>query len=164
RDIDGAYLRRRPPPLPRPTRWRGFPCLRPDSQHLRYALGGHGMPNRQRDFPKANARAKRLRRDLTPAEERFRKLLRRKIEGCHFRCQAPIGPYVFDFAEMRHRLLVELDGGIHDLPQVDARDRVKDAWAIAQGFRVLRIPNVYVFGTGEPALAMVMQALRTSPV
>ena len=85
-----------------------------------------------------------------------------KIEGRHFRNQSPIGPHVFDFAELSARLLIEVDGGIHDLAEVKQRDEAKVAWALANGFRVLRIPNAYVFGTGDPAMQMVMVALRES--
>jgi very-short-patch-repair endonuclease len=128
--------------------------------------GGRGwgaaqVTDRQRNFPAANARAKRLRKELTPVEKRLGKLLG-KIEGFHFRKQMSVGPYVFDFGDFGRRLLIELDGGIHDLPEVQERDRVKSAWAEGQGFSVLRIPNSYVFGTGEPAVAMVMQAARST--
>ncbi len=121
--------------------------------------GAAPVAQRQRDFPKTNTRAKRLRRKLTPAEKRLWSLLK-TIEGRHFRNQPPIGPHVFDFAELGAKLLIELDGGIHDLPEVKQRDEAKEAWATAQGFRVLRIPNAYVFGTGDPAMALVMAALR----
>jgi len=114
---------------------------------------------RQRDFPQANARARRLRRQLTPAEKRLWSHLQ-KIEGRHFRKQSPIGPYTFDFVEMGAQLIIEVDGGIHAIASVAARDTAKQAWAVAQGFTVLRIPNAYVFGTGEPAVEMVMKALR----
>lgn len=117
------------------------------------------MPNRQRNFPKTNARAKRLRREPTPAEGRLWNLLG-KIEGFHFRRQSPIGPYTFDFAEQSEKLLIEVDGGIHDLPEVQKRDEEKERWAQSQGFRVLRIPNTYDFGTGEPAIAMIMAELK----
>ena len=86
---------------------------------------------------------------MTPAESRFWKLLS-KIEGFHFRKQTPVGPHVFDFGDLGRRLLIEVDGGIHDLPEVQERDRAKDLWATSQGFVVLRIPNQFVFGTGEP--------------
>jgi very-short-patch-repair endonuclease len=114
---------------------------------------------RQRDFPEARRRAKRLRREMTPAEIRFWDLLR-TIDGFHWRRQHPLGPHVFDFAELGEKLLIEIDGGVHDLPEVAERDAAKEAWAVSQGYRVLRIPNVHVFGTGEPALAAVMYALR----
>ncbi len=96
---------------------------------------------------------------MTPAEKRLWKLLQ-KVEGGHFRKQVPVGPHVFDFGDFGSRLLIEVDGGIHDLPEVQERDRAKDGWAESQGFRVLRIANVHVFGTGEPAMAAVMNALR----
>ena len=117
------------------------------------------MVGRQRDFPKANARAKKLRRVMTPAEKRLWTHLQ-KIDGRHFRSQSPLGPHVFDFIEMSARLIIEVDGGVHELADVRARDQVKEAWAFSQGFRVLRIPNAYVFGTAEPAMALIMEALR----
>jgi very-short-patch-repair endonuclease len=119
------------------------------------------VAERQRDFPRANARAKRLRMKMTPAEIRLWSHLR-KIKDRHFRKQPAIGPHVFDFAEMRTRLIIEVDGGIHDLPDVKARDEAKESWAIAQGFTVLRIPNAYVFGTCEPAIGMIMAALKNA--
>ena len=119
------------------------------------------MAGRQRDFTKANARAKRLRQVMTPAEKRLWRLLQ-DVDGWHFRKQPPIGPHVFDFAEMGAKLIVEVDGGIHDLAEVRARDLAKEAWARAEGFRVLRIPNAFVFGTGDAAIALVVQALRQS--
>jgi very-short-patch-repair endonuclease len=119
------------------------------------------VADRQRDFPKTATRAKRLRREPTPAEARFWQRLRR-IEGAHFRRQATLGPYVFDFADLGARLLIELDGGIHDLPEVKERDAAKDEWASAQGFVVVRISNSQVFGTGEPAMALVMAAVAQS--
>jgi very-short-patch-repair endonuclease len=87
----------------------------------------------------------------------------RKLEGFHFSRQTPLGPFVFDFADRSRRLLIELDGGIHALPEVMERDRIKDAWAREQGFVVLRIPNDHVLGTGEPAIATIMAAARSRP-
>ena len=136
-------------PLPSPS-WGGA-----------QGWGAAQVTDRQRDFPKTNTRAQRLRREPTPAEKQLWKHLR-IIEGAHFRRQTPLGPYVFDFADLGAKLLIEVDGGIHDLTDVQERDRAKDAWAQQQGFRILRIPNDYAFGTSEPAIALVMQALRST--
>jgi very-short-patch-repair endonuclease len=119
------------------------------------------VTDRQRDFPQAATRAKRLRREPTTAESRFWQRLR-TIEGAHFRRQATLGPYVFDFADLGARLLIELDGGIHDRPDVKERDVAKDEWASSQGFVVVRIPNSLVFGTGAPAMTVVMAAVAQS--
>ena len=59
-----------------------------------------------------------------------------------FRHQAPIGPYVVDFACLRRRLIVEFDGGIHDAPIYDlARQDTRDAWLRSEGYRGLRFRN-----------------------
>jgi very-short-patch-repair endonuclease len=77
---------------------------------------------------------------MTPSEKALQKLLR-SIEGAHFRKQAPVGDYVFDFGWLSAGILIEIDGAIHALPDVQARDKAKTIFAITQGFRVVRIQN-----------------------
>lgn len=96
----------------------------------------------RKDYSRANDRAKRLRRELTPSEKKLWRVLRElKHEGAHFRKQCQVGHFVYDFAALSHRLLIELDGGAHDWEDVQERDRVKTADAETRGFRVLRIRN-----------------------
>lgn len=51
---------------------------------------------------------------------------------------------MFDFAALSHRVLIELDGGVHNAPDVALRDATKQEWAEAQGYRVMRLKNVEV--------------------
>ena len=88
---------------------------------------------------RAHRQARRLRCAPTYAEAAHWKLLRKT--DLHFRRQAPFGPYVVDFVCHQHRLIVELDGGVHDLPAVAARDAERDAWLDARGYRTLRFRN-----------------------
>jgi very-short-patch-repair endonuclease len=88
---------------------------------------------------RAGASPKRMRREPTYAEKRLWKLLR--TTDLHFRRQAPFGAYIVDFVCHKHRLIVELDGGIHDLPEVAARDVERDLWLTGRGYRVMRFPN-----------------------
>jgi very-short-patch-repair endonuclease len=82
--------------------------------------------------------ARALRRTAPSTELLPWKLLRdRRLSGFKFRRQVPIGPYVVDFVCLRHRLIVEADGPFHD----EERDAARDAWLIANGFRVLRLKN-----------------------
>src|SRR5262245_49008095 len=53
------------------------------------SLGWNGDRTRQRDFTRTNARAKRLRREMTPAENALWALLR-AIPDAHFRKQAAV--------------------------------------------------------------------------
>ena len=82
-------------------------------------------------------RARRLRAEPTWTEAKLWERLRRL--PIRIRRQAPIGPYVVDFACLRARLVVEVDGGVHNRADVALRDQERDGWLATQGYRVLRI-------------------------
>jgi len=82
----------------------------------------------------------------------------RRLAGFKFRRQVPIGPYVADFACLRHRLIVEADGPLHD-PGHDAR---RDAWLSTRGFRVLRFTNAEIMGARDVPAA-ILAALQAPP-
>ncbi len=57
-------------------------------------------------------------------EDRLWKVLRnRRLADLKFRRQVPIGPYIVDFVCLRHRVIIEADGPLHD----EARDAARDA-------------------------------------
>jgi very-short-patch-repair endonuclease len=86
--------------------------------------------------------AKRLRKQMTPAEKALWAELRRVTpEQVHFRKQAPIGPFVVDFASHAAKLVIELDGGVHNAPDVASSDAERQAWIEGRGYRVLRVRN-----------------------
>ena len=60
-------------------------------------------------------RAKKMRRDMTPAESVLWKEVRtNKLNGLHFRRQQIIDGYMADFYCHQHALIVEVDGSIHE--------------------------------------------------
>jgi very-short-patch-repair endonuclease len=89
---------------------------------------------------RADRAARRLRREPTRAEQHLWKSLR-KIEGAHFRRQAPFGRYVVDFVCHRARVVVEVDGAVHSDEEVRAKDIERDAWLNSRGYLVLRFSN-----------------------
>jgi very-short-patch-repair endonuclease len=91
--------------------------------------------------PKAISRARALRQDMTNGEQTLWVELRdfRRLYGIHVRKQAPIGPYVADFAMHTAKLVVEVDGHFHSEPGRRAKDQVRDAWLKSQGYKVVRI-------------------------
>ena len=111
--------------------------------------------------PHTRARARDLRRDMTPQERTLWTKLREvnRMIGTHFRRQAPVGPYIADFAEFGQRLVIEVDGGGHGGP----RDQARDAWFGAQGFTVLRFWNGEVDGNIEAVMQLVLDALEACP-
>ncbi len=94
-------------------------------------------------------RAKRLRRDMSLPEIVLWRELRKRQWGMHFRKQHPIGPSVLDFYCSEHRLCIEVDGYVHDLPEQAAHDQHRDAWLREQGIRVLRLAAADVLNDRE---------------
>jgi very-short-patch-repair endonuclease len=103
---------------------------------------------------RADASAKRMRREPTYAEKRLWKFLR--TTDLHFRRQAPFAPYIVDFVCHEHRLIVELDGGIHNLPQVAARDVERDLWLTGRGYRVMRFLNEQAVSDTSGVVQMIL--------
>jgi len=90
----------------------------------------------------ANARARQFRKRPTIGEMRLWKELRQlRRQGYHFRRQAPVDPYIVDFACFSQRLIVEVDGVQHDAAQGRKADAARDADLYWRGFKVLRFRN-----------------------
>ncbi len=98
---------------------------------------------------------------MTDAERRLWSSLRHQQLGVRFRRQAPIGPYIADFACFAPRIVIEIDGGQHaDQQDYDSR---RDDWLRAQGFRVLRFWNNEVLGNTQGVLERILSELRCNP-
>ena len=83
-----------------------------------------------------------LRRSKTIPERKLWRELRIINElGYHFRQHVPIGKYVADFAELSSRLIIEIDGDNHAMPQVAEHDAERTSWLDSEGFRVVRFGN-----------------------
>jgi len=110
----------------------------------------------------ANTNARALRKSLTPQEVKvWVKLRELKPLSFHFRRQAPIGRYIVDFASFGSRVVVEIDGGQHGLPQGAQVDRERDAFLQSQGFNVLRYWNSDVDGNLEGVMESILSVLNT---
>src|SRR5581483_5391237 len=104
-----------------------------------------------------SARARRLRRSSTDAEtELWNRLRSRRINGCKFVRQEPIGRFVVDFVCREHRLVIELDGGQH---AENSRDAKRDEWLRQHRYRVLRFWNNDVLGNVDGVLETIAGAL-----
>jgi very-short-patch-repair endonuclease len=102
--------------------------------------------------------ARALRGRSTVAEERLWYHLRaHRLEGLKFKRQQPLGPYVVDFVCFDRKLIVEADGSQH-LDSIADQDR--DAWFMAQGYRVLRFWNHEILQQTERVLQAILYASR----
>lgn len=84
-----------------------------------------------------------LRKRQTPEEDVLWRMLRaRRFRRWKFYRQVPIGIFIVDFLCWRRRLIIEVDGPIHD------RRRAYDAWREEilklHGYRIVRFTNARV--------------------
>lgn len=114
-----------------------------------------GLAHTMFQLPAKTRQSRRLRRDLTgPEALLWRQLRNRGCDGFKFRRQTPLCGAVVDFFCAELKLVIELDGGIHDLK--GASDGLRDARLIRAGFCVLRFRNQALLNNPN----VVLEAIR----
>lgn len=84
--------------------------------------------------------ARRFRNERTAAEERlWHRSRNRQLGGFKFRRQHPIDRFIVDFCCIERRMIVEVDGPIHD-KQME-RDEARTTVLQGLGYRVERYTN-----------------------
>lgn len=112
----------------------------------------------------ADERARTLRSTPTEGERALWQLLRkRQLAGHRFRRQVPIGPFIVDFACLERRVIIEVDGSIHQSAERRGRDLARDRWITAQRFKVLRIDDGEVLENPEAAIQRIRDFLGLTP-
>ena len=112
----------------------------------------------------ANEQARTLRKTMSQSErELWRALRAKQIDGLRFRRQHPIGRYIADFVCLERRLIVEVDGGHHTNEQQMLHDKARDHWLASEGYRVLRIPSIELFGNFEGVVDSIWATLQELP-
>ena len=95
--------------------------------------------------PEMREKARDLRKHLTKGEVLLWLELRAlKTTGLRFRKQAPVGPYVVDFICLAAKLVVEVDGDLHELDRGRRHDANREAYLRSLGYHVMRfdVPDV----------------------
>ena len=117
------------------------------------------MIRRIRITPAIQQQAKELRQQMTPAEQKLWQRPRaHRLDGLKFRRQHPLGPFIADFYCAEHRLVIEIDGGIH--VQQAERDQVRTEQFEAYGYRVIRFKNTEVEQNIEKVLEKIVEACK----
>ncbi len=106
--------------------------------------------------------SKKHRSVPTESENIFWQLVRGKsLGGYKFRRQHIIGPYIADFVCLQCKLVIEIDGLIHELPEHKTSDEERTHFFNKNGFRVLRFTNNEVIGNPNDVLKRVEIELKT---
>lgn len=111
--------------------------------------------------PEATVRlARRLRKEMSLPEVLLWKQLKLHPGGYRFRKQHPLGRYAIDFACVRARLAIEVDGEAHSRGDRSVRDADRDAFVLNEGFKTIRVPAVDVLKNMEGVIVAIVEACR----
>jgi very-short-patch-repair endonuclease len=104
--------------------------------------------------PEIERAARHLRHRLTPAEAKLWQALKNQQLGdLRWRCQHPIGRFIVDFYCAAHRLIVEVDGEIHQ--QQQDYDCARTQRLQEYGYTIIRFSNEAVERNLETVLAAI---------
>lgn len=96
--------------------------------------------------------AKDLRRNMTDAESLLWNHLKAGVNGLKFRRQHPIGIYIADFYCHKLRLIIEIDGSIHNVKEVKDNDLKRENDLKEWGNTIIRFTNDRVFKSIDSVL------------
>ena len=106
-------------------------------------------------------RAKELKKRETKAEKILWEYLRaKKINGLKFRRQHPIERFVVDFYCHKAKLVIELDGSIHNLEDVIERDKGRAAEIEKYDLKIIRFMNEEVINKIEYVIEEIKKQLE----
>ena len=95
---------------------------------------------------------------MTPAEKVLWDKLRSKaLDGYKFRRQHPISKYITDFYCHSLKLVIEIDGNIHDLEDQIEYDAGREFELQELGLKVLRFTNEEVLQSPEKVLNKILE-------
>ena len=88
--------------------------------------------------------AKRQKANPTEAEKVLWNYLKGSQLGKPFRRQHIIGEFIADFICLPAHLIIEIDGGYHQLPEQQLSDDQRTDWFNQHGYSVIRFTNEQV--------------------
>ena len=107
---------------------------------------------------KAVKRARELRKEMSLPEVLLWVQLQKHPGGHKFRKQVPQYPYTLDFACLKAKLAIEVDGEAHNREDQPRKDSVRDRIVAERGFRTLRLPAYEVLKNMEGCLMAIVAA------
>ncbi len=106
-------------------------------------------------------RARELRSTMTESEKILWKAMRNnKFHGLQFYRQAAIDRYIVDFFCPRKRIVVEVDGEVHDEEEIEEHDEIRDEFLITQKDvkQIVRVTNDEVMNDLPGVLGKIARA------
>lgn len=105
-------------------------------------------------------RAEELRKYMTSAENIIWKHIHINEWKLKFRRQHPISNYIVDFYCHQLKLVIEIDGDIHDLEEIKRNDAERERALKSFGLHVIRFKNEEVYKKANEVLRKIDQTIR----
>ncbi|HTA27029.1 MAG TPA: diphthine--ammonia ligase [Bacteroidia bacterium] len=106
-------------------------------------------------------KTRKLRRESTYTESLFWEVIRNgKVDGFKFRRQHPISSFIADFYCHEAKLIIELDGDVHEVEEVKKRDKIRERVLIEYGLTILRFTNEEVLSDLDKVIEKVREYLK----
>ncbi len=109
-------------------------------------------------YPLIFARAKFLRNNMTVAELKLWEQLRNNKMGFRFKAQHPMIYYIADFYCFPLRLVIEIDGPIHDFQK--EKDAIRSQTIENAGNKVIRFTNEEVMNHLDDVVKRIKEVVE----
>lgn len=93
----------------------------------------------------------------------WNQLRNNKLNNHSFRRQHIIGNFITDFVCLAKKLIIEVDGLIHQLPEMKISDEERTIYLESLGYKVIRVTNANVLHETEATLLRIKQVLESLP-
>ena len=111
--------------------------------------------------PEIFKRAGKLRKNMTEAESKLWSLLRKKkVEGKRFRRQHPVNKFIVDFYCHECKLVIEVDGGIHQRAEQKEYDTGRTYELEQLGLKVIRFTNSQVLQQPGMVIERIKETIK----
>lgn len=105
-------------------------------------------PKKKKDTRKKGKRKKsriqkfadQLNKNVPQSEKWFRALWdKNEVKGIKLKWNYPVGKYIADAIDLNAKVIIEVDGSIHDTVEQKFRDELKDFYYKQRGYTVIRV-------------------------
>jgi very-short-patch-repair endonuclease len=105
--------------------------------------------------------ARELRKNMTDAEKKLWKHLRRdQVHNLRFYRQKPVGNYILDFYCPKIKMAIEADGDQHYYGKGKQKDKERGKFLAENGIKVLRFGNNEIFNNTEGVVEKIWIEVR----
>ena len=110
-------------------------------------------------YGKLKEYARQNKENPTEAERILWRYLQKSQLGKPFRRQHIIGAFIVDYVCLPARLVIEVDGGYHQLPDQQISDEERSDWLNRRGYKLLRFTNEEVIFDTDKVRTIIKEKL-----